>query len=301
MFRAVLILHADKGLVQNGRLNLRLFHQLYWVIVCTFVVFGHTLQLPQVVNGTFPSNTVEGKICLLLDISGGDSHLKQDLIQIAFVTIDLVFIKYFNWRIDRFRLGFCPGNKMSCIGVYKRNVICLKDTTKMLNVLLFHAIVYTVAPRTIFEHLDQTLSPITIYWIWNIRGIMFDMFVFFLPFSFELPDDTIYEKQTSTFYVRKLPHVLEPRRLIYKPNIGKEYFPYKADEESTVHDEPNCLIYCKARTPDAQPSLQISSNPPKIIQVKEWTGNSRCKGKGKGKGNGKCKGKCPARKASSQT
>jgi hypothetical protein len=310
VFRAVLILHADKGLVQKGRLNLRLFNQLYWVAVCTFVMVGHTMLLARLVKGIFPSSIKVGKICLLLDISGGDSHLKVDLIQLAFVTIDLFFIKYINWRIDRFLSGFCPGNKMSCIGVYKINVICFKDTTKMLHVLILVGI-FLIISRTIFEHLDKTLSPITIFWIWSIYGIMFDMFVFFLPFSFELPDDTIYEKHTSTFYVRKLPPVLEPRRPIYKPNIGQEYSPHKADKESTVHEpnqvhnEPNCLIYCKvhgkARIPDTQPSLPISISLPKMIQVKEWTDNSRCNGKGKGKGKGKCKGKCPAKKASLQT
>jgi hypothetical protein len=260
-----------------------------------------SFRLPHIVKGTFPSSTVEGKICLLLDISGGDSHLKFDLIGLAFVTIDLFFIKYLNWRIDRFLLGFCPGNKMSCIGVFKRNVISFKDTTKMLHILILTAILPTIASRTIFEHLDKTLSSITIYWIWNIRKVLFDMIVFFLPFSFELPDDTIYKNHTSTFYVRKLAPVLEPRRPIYKPDIGQEYSPHKADEESIVYDEPNCLMYGKARIPDAQPSFPISISPPKIIQVKEWTGNSTCKGKGKVEGKGKCKGKCLAKKASLQT
>jgi hypothetical protein len=58
---------------------------------------------------------------------------------------------------------------------------------------------------------------------------------------------------------------------------------------------------CATREPEELPALFIlpssSGHPPiiigpaRIIHVKEWTDNSRCKGKGKGK----CKGKCPAK------
>jgi hypothetical protein len=193
-------------------------------------VLGHVLyHLPKLVKGTFPAGTLEGKICLLLDISGSDSHLKVDLIHLAFLAIDLFFTKYIDWRIDRFLSGFCPGNKMSCIGVYKRNVISVRDTSTMLHVLIFWQF-YIVVSRTLFEHLDKTFSTITIYWIWSIRGVLFDIVVFFLSFSFKLPDDTTYEnKHTSAFYVRQPPRVLEPRRPIYKPNIGQEYSSLKAD------------------------------------------------------------------------
>ena len=38
VFRMLLVLYADRGLVTEGGTNLRLFHHLFWLIFTTFVV-----------------------------------------------------------------------------------------------------------------------------------------------------------------------------------------------------------------------------------------------------------------------
>ena len=45
LFRMVLVVHAHKGLVQNGRPNLKLFKQLFWVITCAWLAMTQTIFL----------------------------------------------------------------------------------------------------------------------------------------------------------------------------------------------------------------------------------------------------------------
>jgi hypothetical protein len=75
LFRMILILFADRGLVAEGRPNLQLFHQvatvctahllfhqLYWVIFCAFFTQS-IINFPilPIIRGTF-SGTILGKV-----------------------------------------------------------------------------------------------------------------------------------------------------------------------------------------------------------------------------------------------
>jgi hypothetical protein len=287
-FRVFLILHADKGLVQKGSLNLRLFHQLYWVIVCSFLLVGHgVFSLPHLIDGTF-QGTLSGQICLLQDISDDEVfkivNLKRDLIRSVFPLIALVGVKYLSWRVKQFVSGLCPGGKMSCIGIYKRNVIKYHYTTQLLYFYIFDAIFYSVLSRTI-TYLGNTYSNTTIFWIWNTYGVFFDILVFFLPFSFVLPDGNISENRASAFYVRKPSPILDPRRQFLQQDITQK----QTDAESSIPEQNksyNCVMYCKFHGKAKilkTPSSIIG--PPKKIQDEEWLDD--CKGKWKGKGKGK--------------
>jgi hypothetical protein len=189
---------------------------------------------------------------------------------------------------------------MSCIGIYKRNAIDLNGTLKLLYLFLSYSVFVSVSSRTIVN-LGDTFSNTTRFWIWSIQRAILDTLVFILPFSFVLPDDTISAndvsklRQTSDFYVRKPPPVLEPRRPFYKQDNVQKYS--QADVESSIdkkHTYPKCQMYCKVHG-ETRILPPMVKGPASIIQVKEWTDNSRCKGKGKGTGKGKCKGKCPAK------
>ena len=66
-FRTFLIVHA-KGLVWKGQPNLRLFNQLYWTIVVTYVIIlysGHALYMA---TDNWPVGLSEGKFCLLMEL-----------------------------------------------------------------------------------------------------------------------------------------------------------------------------------------------------------------------------------------
>jgi hypothetical protein len=295
LFRAVLILHADKGLVHHGSLNLRLFHQVYWVVICSFLVSAHgVFSLPKWINSNF-RETVPGKICFLRDFSTNE-NIKTYLISLAFSFIAVFVIKYMTWRVNRCMSGLCPDKKMSCIGNYKRNAISLNVTTKLLHLWYFNTISYSVS-CIVVKHFSSMYSDTTLFMIWSIHGVLFHMLVFFLPFSFELPDDSITDKRITVFYVRKPPPVLEPRRPLYRGNIGEQYSFSEADSEASGHEKLKSyqgVMYGEDEILMPLPSFPTIIGPARIIKVKEWTDDSQCTGKGKGNGRGKCKGKCPA-------
>jgi hypothetical protein len=268
LFRVVLILHAEKGLVVNGLLNLTLFKQLYWLTVCSHLIVSFIFLLP-FINGTF-HETVRVKTCLLQNFSEQDINqfieFKSLLLKVTIPVITLVYMKIFTLRVNRFMSGLCPGKKMSCIGIYRRNVIDLNLTLKLSYFFFLNPICYVFLAIATVKYLDNTYSNTTIFWIWSIRGFLFDMFVFLLPFYFELCEESIDEKRITVFYVRKPPTVLEPRRPFHKCNIGHKYSSSEA-------------------------AVPVRIGPARIIQVREWTDD--CKGKWKGKGTGKGNKKSP--------
>ena len=66
-FRTFLIVHA-KGLVWKGQPNLRLFNQLYWTIVVTYVTVLYGLHISITVRGDWPAGLSEGRFCLLMEM-----------------------------------------------------------------------------------------------------------------------------------------------------------------------------------------------------------------------------------------
>ena len=76
LFRMFLILHAEKGLLVHGQPNLRMFNQLFWIAVFTFITLAYVaFPLPFLVKGSFPESSNAGKICLLSNIKV--EHLKD--------------------------------------------------------------------------------------------------------------------------------------------------------------------------------------------------------------------------------
>ena len=88
------------------------------------------------ITGHFPDEMMTGKICLQLEIDDDKQFEKENnkyvMFAVAFGFIGLVIVKYYNFRVTRFLSGFCPQGRLSCIGVYKRNVISLSDTSNLL-------------------------------------------------------------------------------------------------------------------------------------------------------------------------
>ena len=66
--RVFLICFAERGLVAQGRPNLRLFHQLYWILFSVFIAIGIiTFPVMKFLRGNF-AETTNGKICLLIPL-----------------------------------------------------------------------------------------------------------------------------------------------------------------------------------------------------------------------------------------
>ena len=64
-FRSVLIRFPDRGLVLQGRPNLKLFNQLFWLILIPYCCIGLVMApLSSIMNGSFAQLFV-AKICIL--------------------------------------------------------------------------------------------------------------------------------------------------------------------------------------------------------------------------------------------
>ena len=120
----------------------------------------------------------------------------------------MVFMKYLAWRVKRFLRGHCPGQKMSCIGKYKRNVINFKQTIFWL--LCWQVNLLLDFPFQSFLEADQVLSKQSKFFIWTTKGVFMNECSIFLGLASEVPDTKSRLVRPGSFYVRS--PVLEPRR-----------------------------------------------------------------------------------------
>ena len=169
-----LILHAEKGLLVHGRPNLKLFNQLFWIVVCAFIMVSYSgFPLPFLVKGSYPESSNAGKICLLRDIN--DENLKDldnyrfELIQFNAFFVTWFLSKYASYRVSRFLKGCCPRKKMSCIGVYKRNVLTFLETSKLLDLMLVFNYINPIF-MVFIKVQGPLLTKESIFWAWNLRG-----------------------------------------------------------------------------------------------------------------------------------
>ena len=245
--------------MREGRPDLRLLHQLYWIIVSAELLVVYTVfPGAQIIQGTFPSETVPGRVCLLLQTTSGSSAFyesetyKLKMFRLFFSLLLISIIFYFRLRVKNFMKGFCPKKQMSCIGVYKRNVISLQTTIHWLMFWTLAVLVEYVLCTLLTVHGD-VFSPQTAFWIWNVKCFLLNEGLHFvLPALLELPDRLDRKKMgRNTFYVRK-PGILEPRRAEVKRA--------KTDEE-----EPSSVLL-SAR------ELLHRKIPSKLIKVAEYRG-----------------------------
>ena len=248
--------------MREGRPDLRLFHQLYWIIVSSeLLVMYIVFPGASIIQGAFPSETVPGRVCLLLQTtsSGGGSPFyesesyKLNMFRLFFPLLQIFIIFYFRFKVKSFMKELCPRKQMSCIGVYKRNVISLQTT---MHWLMFWTVAmlleYTLC--TLLTVHGDVFSPQTAFWIWNVKCFLLNEGLHFvLPALLEVPDRLERKKMgRNTFYVRK-PGILEPRRAEVKRA--------KTDEE-----EPSSVLL-SAR------ELLHRKVPSKVIKVAEYRGD----------------------------
>ena len=211
VFRSFFILHPDYGLVKDGRPDLHLVHQLYWVALCAFILVNHSvLPLSFLIKGNFPEGTGPGRLCLVLARGQSQDNAKLTIMQFITPFLVTTFTIYITWRVRRFLKGHCPRGRMSCIGVYRRNVITMKETTRLLYILCLSSFIDAVI-QTAFPNLEQIMESRDLFWIWNIKGIAFNEGLFLiLPLVLDVPYESEPLTEKASFYVSP-PKILVPR------------------------------------------------------------------------------------------
>ena len=202
--------------MQTGKPNLKLFNQLFCIIVGCFLIVFHTIvPISSIVRGGYPENTKTGKICLQVNIWGNNTFEKENwklfLLNFAFSPIGLFFVYYLNLRVKRFLTGFCPMKKFSCIGVYKRNVISLSQTILWLHVWWFVHFSH-MALLQFLTNQEQPYSKEGLFLFWNIKGFLFNEgLTFIIPLVLQIPKTTSPSGNIIQFYVRKPEHLVPER------------------------------------------------------------------------------------------
>ena len=156
-------------------------------------------------------------MCLRSDIEGDQDlqfeNVKLRIYLLISPLIPIIFISLKSYRVNKYLQGFCPNGRFSCIGSYKRNVIDIKTTSIWFIYLCMSSLV-DVGLDIVFTYFEDILSPATIFWIWNIKGIFSNDFLnLLLPLTLTTKDIVPYgnSNRRQQFYTRK-PVILEPRR-----------------------------------------------------------------------------------------
>ena len=266
--------------MREGRPDLGLFHQLYWIIVCSeLLVMYIVFPGAPILQGNFPSETVPGRVCLLLQTASRTSSAfyesesyKLNMFRLFFPNLNIVIIIYLRFRVKRFMSELCPRKQMSCIGVYKRNVIGLQTTINWLiswNIL----VLLEYGFHTLLAVQGDQLSRETVFWIWNVKSFLFNEGLHFvLPLLLEVPNSSLDRKKIGmdTFYARKTGS-LEPRRAEVKTANVKtvKEAPDKTAKDKTVEEateKPGSLLL------SARELLQSKVPASKLIMVEEYRG-----------------------------
>ena len=209
-FRLFLVMYADRGLIKNGRLNLGLFGQLFWVVVASFIVLSFALVHGRnLLEGQFlVQNMNRERACLLGNTPEHSSKIqsKGKAIVYALVAISFVRLVQFKIRGKRFISGLCPNGRMSCLGNFRRNVINLDQTFLWF---LWWCLAGTFCCFSL-DYGDGYFSVKTQFWIWNFSSfISYEGLNLVIPFFLCVPSQGKKVTPSTEFYVRN--PILEPR------------------------------------------------------------------------------------------
>ena len=255
IFRSLIIMYADRGLARDGRPNLGLLRKLFWLVVVAFLLVAQTVfPLNAIVLGTFPRDGIEGRICLLRETSPEQVDKvvgvrERWLVFVSFVFLDIFVVLYFSSRVNRFLRRLCPKGRMSCIGLYKRNVIDLSETIRLVVVGLVCILLRMTGILFIQENSFQ-LSREASFWIWNTTEIMFGEGFYFFCFPFFVtvhPRKQAPEKSTQ-FYVRNPLTIAQPLKKtkeIPASNIAKPSIDPGLRNGNDPKKYP-LILYCKS-------------------------------------------------------
>ena len=206
------MLYAD-GFVKKGQLDLKLFHQLYWLAWSTFVVIELIVfAATPIFRGNIYQSSSRGRICAVLVNHDDVLDDQEDSVKISYtkfgLIVQLFYTIRFVRRIRRFVMGQCPRNILSSIGKYRRNVANL------------YWEFWCSVLWSFFPSIDFTLRKISMAYIphfaFFVNFVLIDsvLYLFFILLFLALCQSDIpskVETKKHPFYVTDPKH-LEPRR-----------------------------------------------------------------------------------------
>ena len=211
-FRSVLVLYAERGLVQKGRTNLVLFNQLYWLVVLTFISLILTIDfLPNLLRGDYILQDMnKARACLLGEMTKFSSKKQTTRKAVGTALVMLLFSRviYQKYQVSRYMRRLCPNGRMSCVGNFRRNLIDINMTFGWLLWWCFSSLICCIS----VDYGTNILSVQTQFYIWNTTEfVCYEGFHIALPFLLCLPSQGVERSNNAEFYVREPDY--QPRRL----------------------------------------------------------------------------------------
>jgi hypothetical protein len=206
LFRSLVVLHAEKGLIVKGRPDLKLLNQLFWLIMGSytvfvlFIVFNYYRTI--ILTKTYVSSNIMA-ICLVVDgKEDGDLEAPFRAIGPAFRLVQFCVMVWIYSMVNGFLKGLCPDQKMSCIGKYRRNILSLKETFWLSQIIMTSGILEDIL-QALFTYLEVYFSKESIFVIWNITNFISKEGLFlFIPIIISKPNKEIKSNKETSFYVR---------------------------------------------------------------------------------------------------
>ena len=130
-----MIKYADRGLVSNG-LNLELYKKLFWICSGIFLLLYHAILLAMNLSeDNFIEKTITGSLCCdpskPLSLSKYfTENSKNIVLRVSFVSFNMGYslILYLNVKTSRNILKSNSNRVKAQIGIFRRNILTLKET-----------------------------------------------------------------------------------------------------------------------------------------------------------------------------
>ena len=235
LFRVILIRFADRGLVSEGRPNLKLFHQLYWTISAPFLfIFIVNYPIKPILNGTFTEST-QARICLqrALDTEE-EGALRGRILSLIFPCLCQILNRYFSAKVSTFLSGLCPNKRMSCIGKFRRNLIDLADTSMYITCWALYACLDNILLLMAITTSSPVFAPQSFFFLYNLVSFVFiDIFHGLviplrmdlswnrkhIPQAFYMNNQTSLEPRRYTVGWKRVPRNPPPSPLLAQRNL----------------------------------------------------------------------------------
>ena len=215
VFRVVLILYSDRGLVVRGCPELTLFRRLYWTVFWAFFclgLFNHVYSSSKISVDPFTGSTV-GNICLQRPLKASANSIKGRLLTMAFASIGEGYNQYLSWKVRSYLRGVSPRARYFSLGRYRRNLLSFQQTSKYLSTMTL--IAYFKCGLNIFQLIMTSHGPSPEAMFWLNNGFAFLIFPILhgviLPIIMEVPPAHKEVVRRTQFYVRS-PGLPSPRK-----------------------------------------------------------------------------------------
>ena len=256
LFRMVLIRFSERGLVERGKTNLLLFHQLYWTVFGAFFFMNiSTFLIMPLFQGTL-AEIPYSKMCMLkpTEITKSDTSMTKSLVLVAIPLIIATYKQLITYKVRKYASGICPNGRRGAFGKYRRNLIDFEENSRYISYWMVYLSIGAAISQV--TTMIPGVSPVTDFriahggfltFVWFFHGLI-------LPLKMKIPWKSKWPRKTSPFYVHKplLPWMCP--RTTTPPHPSRSTSMHSPPPLTTHSELPPCLAEDWFRSSSPSPS-----------------------------------------------